>query len=129
MDQIVINGNAIDTLVAITYDEQEKGLMFQKNPKPMTFIYAAPSYNQFWMKNCFVPLDIVFALSNKVVDIRSGIPHSTALISNGGLSDLIVELPAGTCLAHDIKIGDVITPNFSDSTLKRFFMQANGHSF
>jgi hypothetical protein len=122
-DQIIINGQAIETQVAITYEEQAKGLMFQKDPKPMVFVYAAPCYNQFWMKDTPTPLDIIFALRNRVVGIRSGVPYSTALIGVESASDLIVELPAGSATYFGLKTGDVITTKFSDSTLKKLFLQ------
>jgi uncharacterized protein len=125
MDQIVINGTTIEAQVAITYEEQSKGLMFQKDPKPMMFLYAAPAYNQFWMQNTPAPLDIIFALRNKVVGIRSGVPHSTALIGVESASDLILELPAGQAKRFGLKVGDVITPKLSDGTLKKLFLNGN----
>src|ERR1700722_10338117 len=113
MDQIVINGQVIETQVAITYEEQAKGLMFQKDPKPMAFVYATPSYNTFWMHQTPAPLDIVFALRNKVVGVRSGLPYSTALIGVESASDLIVELPAGQAKKLGIECGDNIIAKFS----------------
>lgn len=129
MDQIIINGKAIETLVAITRAEQEKGLMFQKDPKPMVFVYAAPSYNQFWMKNTLAPLDIVFALRNSIIGIRSGVPYSTALIGIESPSDLVLELPAGSCKAYGLKKGDVITPKFSDSTIQKILLNGSGIAY
>ena len=123
-DHIIINGTVIETQVAITREEQEKGLMFQKFPSPMMFLYTTPSYNQFWMQNTPAPLDIVFALRNTVVDIRSGLPNSTALIGVESASDLILELPAGQAKQLGLKPGDVITPKLSDSTLKKLILQS-----
>jgi len=128
-DQIIINGKAIVASVAITYEEQARGLMFQKDPQPMVFVYAVPSYNQMWMKNCPVGLDMVFALRGKVVGVRSGLPHSTALIGVESLSDLIVELPAGQAKTLGIKSGDVITSRLSEPTLKKFVLNGNGISY
>jgi uncharacterized membrane protein (UPF0127 family) len=123
-DHIIINGQAIETQVAITREEQEKGLMFQKYPKPMVFLYAMPAMNTFWMKQTPAPLDIVFALRNKVVGIRSGLPNSTALIGVESASDLILELPAGQVKRLGLKTGDAITTKLSDSTLKKLILQS-----
>ena len=123
-DHIIINGTVIETQVSITREEQEKGLMFQKDPKPMVFLYAAPAMNTFWMSNTPAPLDIVFALRNTVVGIRSGLPNSTALIGVESASDLILELPAGQAKQLDLKPGDVVTPKLSDSTLKKLILQS-----
>lgn len=122
-DQVIINGHVIEAQAAITYEEQAKGLMFQKDPKPMMFLYATPSYNTFWMRDTPAPLDVVFALRNKVVGVRSGLPYSTALIGVESASDLIVELPAGQAKKLDIKCGDSISVKCSEQTLKRIVLQ------
>jgi uncharacterized membrane protein (UPF0127 family) len=112
---IKLGDHSFETLLAITSAEQERGLMGVPPPAPvMTFIYGTPSYNQFWMHRTFSPLDIVFALNGKITAIRPGIPHSTALISSGGMSDMVVELPGGTCASRDIKVGDKVEASFDD---------------
>jgi len=128
-DRIIINGMEIEASVAITYEEQAKGLMGQTWPKPMMFLYATPAVNTFWMKGTPATLDIVFALNNKVVGIRSGVPYSTALIGVESASDLILELPAGSAKRLGLKSGDVITPKLSESTLKKLMLNGNHLSF
>jgi uncharacterized membrane protein (UPF0127 family) len=129
MDRIIINGHIIETQVAITSEEQARGLMFQKDPKPLIFVYATPCYNTFWMRDTPSALDILFCLAHKIVHIARGEPMSTALISAPGPSDLIVELPAGHVKALGIKVGDVLKTNLAPSTLKKLFLNGNGFSF
>lgn len=102
-------------LLAITAEEQERGLMHQKWPPPsMAFIYAKPKFSAFWMKNTPSPLDIVFCLNGKITKICKGEPYSTSLI-DGGLSDLVIEFPYGTCQDHGIVVGSEINLQNSPS--------------
>lgn len=126
-DYIKIAGKKIPTVLAITHDEQEKGLMYQKWPPPvMSFVYTSPRINKFWMKNTPSPLDIVFANNDKIISICSGKPYSTELIGDNRISDLVVEFPAGTCNAYEIKVGDPIGLECSETSLMKIFMLKNG---
>lgn len=115
---IYINNNIFSTLFAISSDEQQKGLMFQEWPPPvMSFIYEKPQINKFWMHNTISPLDIVFCHQNKVSQICYGKPHSTEMIGDNKVSDLIIELPYGTVDTSGIKIGHsagLVTPTTAE---------------
>jgi uncharacterized protein len=127
MDYINVAGIKVSTLLAMTADEQERGLMYQKWPPPiMSFVYASPRINKFWMHKTPSPLDIVFCLNNKIISICSGEPYSTKIIGDDRLSDLVVEFPAGTCNAYNIKIGDPIELECSENSLMKLFMLKNG---
>lgn len=103
---IHIANNIFPTLLAISEDEQTKGLMFEAWPPPiMSFVYAMPKVNVFWMKNTPSPLDIVFCCNGKVSQICKGEPHSTSLIGDYTHSDLVVEFPYGTIACSGIKLG------------------------
>lgn len=104
---IYIANNIMPTLLAISQDEQSRGLMYMEWPPPiMSFIYASPGINKFWMKNTPSPLDIVFCNNNIITQICVGIPHSTQVIGGDNLSDLIIELPYGTVKSSGIKLGN-----------------------
>ena len=92
----------------------------------MTFVYAKPKLNAFWMKATISPLDIIFCLGGKIVSINSGIPHSTALIGGREPSDLVIELPAGTCEDNNIHVGDEVQLNISKESSMRVFLAKNG---
>jgi uncharacterized membrane protein (UPF0127 family) len=103
---IFIHNNVFPTLLAISEEEQSRGLMEQEWPPPiMSFVYATPKYNKFWMRNTPSPLDIIFCHAGEVVQICKGEPHSTAMIGDDRLTDLVIELPYGTAAASDIKLG------------------------
>jgi uncharacterized protein len=129
-DYIKISGIKFPTLLALTNQEQELGLMYRKPPTPvMSFIYSSPRINKFWMKSTPSPLDIVFCNKNKILSIHCGEPNSTRIIGDDIPSDLVVELPAGTCISNNIKIGNEIEYNFSEKSLMRILMLKNGLIF
>lgn len=97
-----------NVLIAENALDQTVGLMGRDGPLPaMAFSYCRAQTNAFWMKNTKQALDIIFCLDNQIISICKGEPYSTSLIGNV-FSDLVVELPFGTCQASDIKIGDDI---------------------
>lgn len=127
MDYIKIADTKLATLLAITSEEQEKGLKGQSWPPPvMSFVYGSPRVNKFWMHSTPSPLDIVFCYQSKIISIFDGKPYSTKIIGNDELSDLVVEFPAGTCNAYGVKIGDPIKLECSENTLMKIFMLKNG---
>jgi uncharacterized membrane protein (UPF0127 family) len=104
---LYIKDYIFSTLLAISDEEKENGLMFIEPPTPvMSFIYRIPQINKFWMKNTPAPLDIVFCLNGKIDKICNGTPYSTEIITNNNLSDLVIELPEGTCKKMGFKEGD-----------------------
>lgn len=106
---VKIKNHTIPTLLAISEEEQQVGLMYRKElPPSMSFIYSYPRINKFWMKNTYCPLDIVFCKSGKVVDICKGEPLSTKVVGPDHLTDLIVELPYGTCKSLGVQVGDEV---------------------
>lgn len=103
---LYIANNVVTTLLAISEDEQSKGLQYQAWPPPvMSFVYAEPKVNKFWMHKTPSPLDIIFCYQGKVSQIHKGDPYSTEIIGSDRLSDLIIELPYGTAQSLGIKIG------------------------
>ena len=115
---VFIEDNIFPTLLAISEEEQSKGLMHQPwEPPVMTFIYASPKITHFWMKNTPSPLDILFCHKGKVSQICKGEPYSTNLIGDYLPSDLVVELPYGTVKKSNIKLGNsvgLVKPNFEE---------------
>ena len=110
------------TLLSITPEEQEIGLMNIEPPTPiMTFIYNKAKINKYWMHRTPAALDILFCYNGKISQICNGIPYSTAIIGNDTLSDLVVELPAGSCQKNGINIGDNVLLKCDDANAMRVF--------
>ena len=102
---VVIGEETIPVVLAITSEEQQRGLMHVEKPVPMAFTYNSPFYNKFHMKNTPAPLDLVFCYAGKVVQVFEGKPFSHDMIGNDGLSDLVLEFPYGTCASLNIGPG------------------------
>jgi len=106
MTKIIIGEKEFDTLLAISPEEQERGLMFVKWPPPvMSFVYGNPCINKFWMKNCYCPLDIIFCRNGKIINIVKGEPNSTKILGPDEPTDLVVEMPYGTCKINGFDVG------------------------
>jgi len=124
---IYIHNNILPTLLAISAKEQERGLMHQEWPPPvMSFVYAFPSVNRFWMKNTPSPLDIVFCNKGKVAEICFGEPNSTQVIGTQ-ISDLVIELPHGTVDSMELKVGQsvgIVKPTLDD--LRKIIAEKTG---
>lgn len=117
MDKLYIKDSAFDVKVAVTYEEQERGLMGCPWPPPiMAFPYKDSVIRKFWMKNTISPLDIVFCSDGKVVGICRGEPMSTELVGPNVASDLVVEFPRGTVEKYGIGVGDKVKLSLSIKT-------------
>lgn len=107
---VLIGNHKLETMLAITAEEQEVGLMHREWPPPvMSFVYSSPRVNRFWMKKTPSPLDIVFSVNGTITQICRGEPFSTKLIGDYQLSDLVVELPYGTCEKLGVQVGDNVS--------------------
>ena len=120
MDKVSIGDNVLDTLVAVTEEEHNKGLMRTPWPPPvMSFPYETAEVRKFWMKNTISPLDILFCKNDHVIAIHEGEPLSTHLIGPNEPSDLVVELPLGTANKLGIAVGDPVHIKYSVNTVAK----------
>lgn len=87
--------------LARTSAEQAQGLMNRTSmaaDRGMLFPFAQPKYASFWMKNTFIPLDILFIRADGSVDriAENTIPESLEPIVSGGEVAAVLELAGGT---------------------------------
>ncbi|MGB0629963.1 MAG: DUF192 domain-containing protein [Alphaproteobacteria bacterium] len=97
--------------LALTHKQQMQGLMFRRNMAAdagMLFLYKREAPIAMWMKNTYLPLDMLFiARDGKIVKIAERtVPLSEATISSGGAVIAVLELNAGTASRLGIKAGD-----------------------
>lgn len=96
-----------------------RGLMFVKRLSPsdaMLFVYPRPQPIAMWMKNTFIPLDMLFVSADGKVArvVENAEPHSLKTIESGAAVLGVVELAAGTVARLKIAPGaQVIHPAFS----------------
>ncbi|MFL2917990.1 MAG: DUF192 domain-containing protein [Thalassobaculaceae bacterium] len=112
---ITSNGSKHNFLVEVARTEEEKkiGLMFRKTLAKnagMLFLYKREALRLMWMKNTFIPLDILFIDKEGVIKrvVKRTVPHSLATISSRQSVLAVLELRGGVTSSLDIKKGDRI---------------------
>jgi uncharacterized protein len=109
----------IDIEVAMTPDEKSKGLMFRTalaDTAGMLFPYdGQPQDITMWMKNTYIPLDMVFIRADGVIhriEVKTE-PLSEKVIAAGAPVTGVLELAGGAAERLGIKAGDrVLHPHF-----------------
>lgn len=101
----------IDAWVADTTPRQRQGLMFVRDlprDQGMVFDYGTPALLSMWMKNTYIPLDILFVDDKgRIVRIAANTtPLSLATISSGKPAVRVVELRGGEAALRGIREGD-----------------------
>ena len=102
--------------VAKTVEERRNGLMYRKklyNNEGMLFIFPREKIIQLWMKNTYIPLDVIFISKNKViVDIKKNMEKlSETIVKSKVKSRYALEFNAGLINKLDIEIGDKVLFN------------------
>ena len=102
--------------IAKTIEERRTGLMYRKkllNNEGMLFIFPREKIIQLWMKNTYIPLDVIFISENKViVDIKKNMEKlSETIVKSKVKSRYALEFNAGLINRLDIEIGDKVLFN------------------
>jgi uncharacterized membrane protein (UPF0127 family) len=97
--------------VARDDETRQRGLMWRKelaDGRGMIFVFPADADHHFWMKNTFIPLDLLFiAADGRIVGIHPNAkPQSLAQISVGTPSRYVLEVPGGYAARSSIAVGD-----------------------
>jgi uncharacterized protein len=97
--------------VANTTPREEQGLMFVRElpaDKGMVFIGDQPKVWTMWMRNTYIPLDMLFvATDGHVVKIAHALPHDETVISSDVAVNAVIELQAGISDKLHMKVGDI----------------------
>ena len=104
------NGDTISTIsieIAETKQEISKGLMHRKSMgenNGMLFIFPDTDYRSFWMKNTFIPLDVIFIKDDGVVDsfYKRTTPQSRNSMPSAGVAKFVLEVNGGYMDKHGI---------------------------
>ncbi len=102
-----------DIELAISGPQQSQGLMFRRSlaaDAGMLFDYRTPQFISMWMKNTYIPLDMIFiGQDGKVINIAERtIPHSEMVISSKSHARAVLEVNGGTASRLGIKPGDQV---------------------
>jgi uncharacterized protein len=93
--------------------ERERGLMFRRflaKDRGMLFAFETERPLMMWMKNTYLPLDMVFVgRSGKAVAVaENAVPLSEKIISSGVPAFAVLEVNAGTVARIGLRIGDTV---------------------
>ncbi|MFZ0775432.1 MAG: DUF192 domain-containing protein [Xanthobacteraceae bacterium] len=109
--------HAFSVELATNDAERARGLMFRKSlPEGhgMLFDFQTEQPVQFWMRNTYIPLDMIFIRGDgRVLNIaQNATPLSDALIPSAGPVRSVLEVIAGTARKYHIAPGDRVTGSF-----------------
>jgi uncharacterized membrane protein (UPF0127 family) len=119
--QIVTQSGTHDFRVELadTPGERARGLMFRRSMpqnQGMLFDFHAETPVMMWMKNTYIPLDMVFvSRQGRVTHVATDAePMSERVISSNGPAYAVIELNAGVARKIGLKAGDEVRhPAFS----------------
>jgi uncharacterized membrane protein (UPF0127 family) len=103
------------TKVLTNFEEYKEGMMWKKfdNFDAMLFILKKKDQS-FWMKNCIIPLDIIYIKNNIITKIHHNCPpcqnknNVTKCQSYIGEGEFVLEINGGTCQKLHIEENDKI---------------------
>ena len=113
------DGAKIEAELAVTPEQQARGLMFREALPPdrgMLFIFPRVERRPFWMFQTRIPLDMIWIdQDRRIVEIAAHTPpclsgDPAGCPSYGGQADAkyVLEIAAGQAEAHRLSLGDLI---------------------
>lgn len=106
--------------VADNPSRQEQGLMFVRDLEEhagMMFVYPGSQRITMWMKNTYIPLDMLFLDSQGRIDhiAPRATPLSLDIISAPRPANAVIELKGGAAQRLGIHVGDLIVAETSNA--------------
>lgn len=105
---VIINDTTIPVEVMRTPSSIQTGMMGRDHlDGGMLFLFSDVSERSFWMKDCLIPLDILFIVGNKVTKVHNNCEPcgDENCKSYFGVADKVLELPSGEM---DVTVGDMV---------------------
>ena len=105
--------------IANTYTQRQRGLMFRRElPKNtgMLFDFGKETRLAMWMKNTFIPLDMLFVNKHGTIHriVENTIPLSLKTIPAGAPTMVVIEFNAGVTRRSGIRPGDRVIHKIFD---------------
>lgn len=99
--------------LAVSTEQRARGLMYRRSlpaDRGMLFVFPTEAVQVFWMKNTYVPLDMIHIDSNhRIVGIVHGaVPHDERGRGVGRRARFVLEVPAGTARRLGIRVGSTV---------------------
>lgn len=115
--RVEINGKSYNVKLAKTIEETTKGLSEIKSlpqNEGMLFVFEKKGKYTFWMKNTFIPLDIIHINDDKIVQIFNNIPPQGGKTENipqyppDHEANYVLEINGGESTKNGFKVGDTV---------------------
>ena len=98
--------------MARTDAEQARGLMYRESLPSghgMIFPMVPPRLASFWMKNTYIPLDIIFiGPDGTISNIARAVPNDLVPVNSIGPAGAVLEIGGGLAAANGIVPGDKV---------------------
>lgn len=110
--------------IAADARSQERGLMYRREMDPnagMIFVLDRPQFITFWMKNTYIPLDMLFVRPDGTISTiePNAVPMSEDPIPSAEPVSAVIEINGGRAHDLDIRPGDrVHAPEFGGNSAK-----------
>ena len=110
---LTVDGAEFVVELAVTREERSRGLMFRRSLAPdhgMLFDFRDSHRVSMWMKNTFIPLDMVFITREGVIDhiVERTVPQSLEVIAPPRTTRFVLEVNGGTADRLDWNAGDKV---------------------
>lgn len=111
---LVIAGQTLETEVATSPDQQQRGLMYRESlPEnhAMLFVFEGPRQASFWMRNTRIPLSIAYLdASGKILEVHDMQPFDeTSIRSRSPAVAFALEVNQGWFRKQGIGPGDRVS--------------------
>lgn len=111
--KVKVNNHTFNVKTMLTQEQWSEGMMgkkFNEIVNGMLFLMSDGPHC-FYMKNCIIPLDIIFIKDNVISNIHHNCPPCKTKDCDNycGYGDTILEVDGNTCKKLGIKIGDKIS--------------------
>ncbi|MBL0337941.1 MAG: DUF192 domain-containing protein [Rhodospirillaceae bacterium] len=103
--------------IAATPQQRQQGLMFRRvmpADQGMLFLFETPQIIGMWMRNTYLPLDMLFIdRQGKIIGIsKRVIPQSDNLVVSPKLAIAVLEINGGVSDKLNIQVGDQLIHSF-----------------
>ena len=116
IEEVCFKSNCFEVELAKTPEQRSIGLMNRESldqDKGMLFIFDAQGVNSFWMKNTFIPLDIIWINKDKEIvaikqDAQPCLEEKCSIIMPYEKSLYVLEINAGLTEKYNIQVRDKV---------------------
>lgn len=113
---VTLKNERFSVELALTQEKQALGLMFREelpDDHGMLFVFPVAAKRSFWMKNCRIPLDILYFDENlKLVSMSENTPPCRTQrcpnYPSAGPAKYVLELNAGKAAELGVQAGDAL---------------------